>query len=44
MQILVDFEQEIGHPDAEQHTAQLEAVLQRLRETGNDASSPAARL
>ncbi len=30
MQVLVDFEREIGHPDAEAHTAQVEAIRARI--------------
>ncbi len=35
MQVCVDFEQEIGHPDAKQHAARLAQVRQRLM--GGDA-------
>jgi hypothetical protein len=31
MQVLVDYERELGHPDAEKHTAELAALRARLK-------------
>jgi len=34
MQLRVDYEREIGHPDAERHAARVEELRQRLRDAG----------
>ncbi len=38
IQVLVDFEREIGHADAEKHAAVVEALRQRLAEDDGDAT------
>jgi len=37
MQLYVDYEREIGHPDAEKHAARVERLRKRLGEGGRDA-------
>ena len=38
MQLRVDYEREIGHPDAERHAARVEELHQRLGDTGEHAA------